>query len=181
MHERELKLSALMDGELDAPAMESALDELLADEQLRQTWGRYHLVRDAMREGLMATQQDDLSARVRQALEDEAPASAPVIQLHSRRNLSRYSKPVIGFALAASVAMFAVLGVLKVQDQGSGPELLAQNVGAIQTAAIRWDVARPAVEARLNSYLVHHSEYQSAPMHGMLPYVRVVGYSTSGQ
>ncbi len=178
MHEREQQLSALMDGELEAPAMEAALDELLADEGLRQTWGRYHLARDAMRDGLAAEEKGELSARIRQALED-AP-TAPVTELHPKRNLARYTRPVVGFALAASVALFAVLGVLKLQDRGSAPELLAQNAVAPQATAIRWDVGRPAVEARLNSYLVHHSEYQSAPMNGMLPYVRVVGYNSSG-
>ncbi len=177
MSERKLQLSALMDGELEAPAMEAALDELLADEKLRQTWGHYHLARDAMREGL-AAEQGELGARVHRALEDEPAAS--VIRLERKRGISHYTKPVIGFALAASVAMFAVLGVIKLQGPSGGPELLAQNAGAVQTAAIRWDVARPAVEDRLNSYLVHHSEYQSAPMHGMLPYVRVVGYNSSG-
>ena len=41
-----------------------------------------------------------------------------------------------------------------------------------------WADARPAVEARLNGYLLNHNEYLAEGVRGMLPYARVVGYDT---
>ena len=48
----------------------------------------------------------------------------------------------------------------------------------VRTAAVRQtDASNELVEARLGSYLVNHNGYASLnSMHGMLPYVRMVGY-----
>lgn len=44
----------------------------------------------------------------------------------------------------------------------------------------RWNRIKPAVENRLNSFLVNHQEYAPASaMTGMLPYAAFVGYDTS--
>ena len=39
-----------------------------------------------------------------------------------------------------------------------------------------WNDARPAVEARLNGYLLDHNGYLADGVRGMLPYARVVAY-----
>ena len=43
-------------------------------------------------------------------------------------------------------------------------------------ALLRWDVGEPAIETRLNSYLVHHNEFLDR---GMLPYARIVSYDAT--
>ncbi len=46
----------------------------------------------------------------------------------------------------------------------------------------RWDVAEPAVESKLNAYLVTHQEYAPATnISGILPYATFVGYDSHKQ
>ncbi|MDH5593931.1 MAG: anti-anti-sigma factor, partial [Gammaproteobacteria bacterium] len=47
----------------------------------------------------------------------------------------------------------------------------------VRVSGTRWDVKQPAVESRLNSYLVNHNEYSNG-MQGVLPYARIVGYDS---
>ena len=42
-------ISALMDGELDAHQADQALARLKQSRELRQTWGTFHLIGDALR------------------------------------------------------------------------------------------------------------------------------------
>jgi hypothetical protein len=52
--------------------------------------------------------------------------------------------------------------------------------GALRDGAaltrMTWNDAAPAVEKRLNGYLLNHNEYLSGGVRGLLPYARVVGY-----
>lgn len=98
-------LSALVDGEISRETSRFLVRRLGADEEMRGTWTRYHLVRDCLRyqEGSLAG--DDLCARVRQKLEQEGTVSLP------RKTPARWLKPVAGMAIAASVALMAVVAV----------------------------------------------------------------------
>ncbi len=98
-------LSALVDGEISRETSRFLVRRLGADEELRATWTRYHLVRDCLRyqEGSIAG--DDLCARVRLELENEEDA-AP-----SRTAPARWLKPLAGLAIAASVALMAIVAV----------------------------------------------------------------------
>jgi len=67
---------------------------------------------------------------------------------------------------------------------GALAQRAADHVGAgerpraVALGTLQWD-AQPEVEARLNGYLVSHSEYLGNGMRGMLPYARIVGYDSS--
>ena len=62
------KLSAFMDGEvLDKELMGS----IARDESMKETWQRYHLVRDAMRGDVGEVIHFDIASRVALALENE--------------------------------------------------------------------------------------------------------------
>jgi hypothetical protein len=60
----------------------------------------------------------------------------------------------------------------------TAPLAARSNKGVPRTERTRmtWNDARPAVEARLNAYLLNHNEYLAGGVRGMLPYARVVGY-----
>ncbi len=109
-------------------------------------------------------------------------------------------RPFAGMAVAASVALVSVSiwqtstipeqgksidSVASVQQQKI--EKLASQPVLGSTVAVasgldrgtRWTVTNdaPALQQKLNSYLVNHTEY-SIPMQGLIPQVRVVGYDS---
>lgn len=175
------QLSALVDGELPEQERELLQRRLAADDDLRSTWQRYHLIRDAMRENLpefVSKTPDSI------ALVDKDLASVP--QEADQSSLLKFARPVTGMAIAASVAMLAVFGVISNRDSLS-PEPVPQV--AISKPASQlpenfiivprtgWESARPAVVSHLNSYLVDHSSYSGfGAAQSILPYSRVAGY-----
>ena len=183
--ETKQELSALVDGEILHGQAPQILGKLCKDRSLQQCWAQYHLIRDALHNTLPDVNDWDLPARVQKALEPE-----PVF-LPARRKAGVGVRPLVGLGLAASVAavvivLFGMLG--SSPDSGGRDSLTAQSDGSRFTAPVaattprptwnrmRWNVEQPAVEARLNSYLVDHSEYLDNGMRGILPYARVVGY-----
>jgi len=157
-------LSSLMDGEVSQETGRFLVRRLGADGSLRQTWARYHLIRDCMRhqEGQFA--RSDLSSRVRHALSGESLAVAG-----SRANKSWF-KPVAGAAIAASVALIAILTV----SQGTQPVSRSPEADVTQTPVAKSFTSpnlsgltpvsqpvnlsgRPSLRnRRMNAYLLQH-------------------------
>lgn len=98
-------LSALVDGEISLETSRFLVRRLGADEELRATWTRYHLIRDCLRHQDGSIAGEDLCARVGLALENEPPGK-PV-----RVFPTRWLKPVAGLAIAASVALMGIVAV----------------------------------------------------------------------
>lgn len=201
-------ISALVDGELDEQERHAAVDALLSQSDARKSWGRYHLIGDALRRSLPHTIDNGFSARVMAALEDEPTVLAP-----RARPLSHLGQRLAGLAVAASVAAVAVLGVqfMYQQDEGAPIQPMAQaptglspmpqrniaqatmqsqiqstihpNIQTVTQSA--GPVARiPATvnhfNPRLNKYLVDHNQLASrAIMQGVIPYARIVAYPNS--
>ena len=175
--EREL-LSALVDGQVTPKQVRTRIDTLLQDSALQLAWSRYWLISDVLKHNLTGDVGSELLDRVKQSVHAEAALPAPQSRARPRRWSS--VRPGIGFALAASVAVVGLLGVLTL---GERPDDSQETVAAKmepaaareRSARMRWDVGQPGVEERLNRYLVTHSEYESG-VRGMLSYARVVGY-----
>lgn len=171
------QLSALVDDEFEELELELALRRLAKDAELKARWQRYHVISDALRNNLPEAIDTHFADRVIKALEPEpAPQTAPVI-----RAVSSWYKPLVGFALAASVATVAVLGLNRIQpDQSLSTSSLSaiassESITEAQTTSIDTEL-----DPRLNSYLVNHNEYASMNrVHGVLPYVRMVGYKSN--
>ncbi len=164
-------ISALADDELNDVARTRLVDRMTEDRELRETWERYHLIRDCLTDAVPLQGADSLAARIQSKLEHE-----PVVLAHSkRRRRAGFLKPIAGAAIAASVAVLAVLGVQSLSTSTDASRAVTNH----EVAGLRWDTQEPAVEQRLNSYLVNHSEYQGNGMHGMLPYARIVGYDSN--
>ncbi|HHQ4552275.1 transcriptional regulator [Aeromonas allosaccharophila] len=128
------QISALMDGDLiDA----EVLNELEMDSDLQDTWGRYHLIGDAMRGDLPVNLQLDLSDSIMAALEDEptilapkpvetAPVQQPVVApVKTDSNVvplfRRVGQQLGQYAIAASVAAAVIFGVQQYQGQDGVP------------------------------------------------------------
>lgn len=168
--QRCLQLSGFMDGDLPAPA---ELDALLHDGEARATWGRYHVIRDAMQNELPA-QYGDLSSRISLALADEPTVLAP-----RPRPVSGWQKAV-GFAVAASVFAVAIVSFQSFQPADNAGATVAEQAPAAVVAAPVSQVADAPVlvddeRARLEDMLINHTEAVSANgLNVMLPYARVV-------
>lgn len=164
------QLSVLMDGESDVREAEFTLRRLAKDAELKARWERYHLISDALRNNLPAALDIRFAERLQQALDAEAALNTLVV-----RTLPAWYKPAVGFGLAASVTLAVALVAL---GPGRQPGRLATATGGAPVTSVTVAVeAEPVLESRLNRYVVNHSEYASMnSVHGVLPYVRMVGY-----
>lgn len=174
------QVSAFVDGELPDAERELLQRRLAGDGELQATWQRYHLIRDAMREDLpefIARKTDTAFMQDEDLSLDSTPASVTILQ--------RFAKPAAGFAIAASVAMLAVVGVLynndslsppsSVQIADSQPAKLPDNFVIVPRSG--WQSAKPAVVSHLNGYLVDHSSYAGfGTSQSIIPYSRIAGY-----
>jgi sigma-E factor negative regulatory protein RseA len=176
------QVSAFVDGELSAAEQRLLLARLGRDGELKRSWQNFHLIGAALRDQLPECLDAHLAERVSTAIEREA-GSAPGGR--SYRNWQGLLKPVAGFAIAASVAVIAVLGVRHFEPgPGQGPVIATAPVTSPERGYVR--VGSGDREGRstrtadyLSRYLVSHNEYAaSSGMRGMLPYVRIVGYDS---
>lgn len=172
------KLSALLDGELSQEELRQVLREVASDSGLGKCWGRYHLIREVMREELDQLALGDLSSAIARRVEQEPTILAPR-RLAVR---SRAAQMVTGVALAASVAAVAIVGVRwMAPDEVAPPQYIAsvENADYLRTGATRWQSVSNDVEDNLNVYLVEHSEFSpSSSMNGVMSYVRFAGYDS---
>jgi len=99
---------------------EQAIDEILKDEHLSNTWQSYHLIGDVMRDEIPNTLQLDLSAQIASAIADEPTVLAPVAASNTASNkvetglkakVIQLFKPVGQLAIAASAAGLMIIGV----------------------------------------------------------------------
>ncbi len=169
------QLSALVDGEFPEKKTAALLETLESDKELQRRWERYQLIGDAIRHNLPAYVGPDLASRVSEALHDEPPLLTPRPGV---REISSALRPAAGFAIAASVATLAVFGLRSLTEGDGSPVTgLNQQASAVEASGTHWNLGQPAVESKLNRYLVNHYEYAPTNgMKGMLPYVTVVGH-----
>ncbi len=203
-------LSALVDGEYeDATGL---LKRVGTDAALSARWGEYHRTRAIMQRSYTGTLDDGFSGRVSAALDKEPTILAPqVANTVGKRRRSeretRWQRPALGFAIAATVAAVSVFGLNRLPTTSS-PSIPAvasnTNAGAqtpttqivlpgidvrrvsLDSSGTHWHVQRvdqqrdAALEERLNRYLADHMEYaNSSKVQGMLPYSRLVGYDAT--
>ncbi|HLF30699.1 MAG TPA: sigma-E factor negative regulatory protein [Xanthomonadales bacterium] len=157
-------LSSFMDGEVSQETARFLVRRLGADGDLRQAWASYHLIRDCLRHEDGHITQLDLSGRVRAALSSE-PAVTAVAQAGKG-----WFKPVLGAALAASVAVMAVLTVSKDNSPGAGlaaverteteltQPFASPNIGRMTPVSqpVNLSGSSPQAKAKMNTYLLRH-------------------------
>jgi len=182
---REL-LSALVDDEL-AQEASSVIETLLEDNEAKQTWSRYHLIGNSLR-GHLPGHIVDISSNVSQTIASEPTILAPAIKSSSRKS-SDLMKPVMGFAIAASVAAVAIFNVQQAKQfpetgqpviaqssiatsqpsLATSPQLVNQQTAQAQVYQVKH------IDPRLNRYLVNYNEYRAnTGVSGMPPHVRMV-------
>ena len=189
------QLSALVDDELTQEAS-SVIESLLEDDEAKETWARYHLIGDSLR-GHLPGQIGDISGNVSQAIASEPTILAPAKKSANRKS-SDLMKPVMGFAIAASVAAVAIFNVQQanqISETGQIPEtgqpVIAQSSIATDQPSFTTSIATPQlvnqetgqaqiyqavnIDYRMNRYLVNYNEYRANKgVSGMPHHMRMV-------
>ena len=160
------KISALMDGELDASELQEPLSALGDEGEARASWRTYHLISDALRGGALLAA--DCAPRVAQRLAQEPALVGPLPAAVRAPERARWFVPS---ALAASVAAVAFVGwVALAPQQGSGPA--STPIAQVQPPK---EPAHLPVTSATQDYLIAHQVFSPRnSLQGMAPYVRSV-------
>ena len=165
------QVSAFLDGELPNSETELLLKRLTRDAELRESFGRYALIGEAVRGPGGGLLTKGFSGRVNLAIDGEPAVAANGSSAHERS--PRWWRPLAGVAVAAGVAVVAV-GALQHRTDPRTARVMA-SVPAISTAALQ--TPREAISytvptvssgalavlppARLTNYVFAHSRYSS--------------------
>ena len=158
------RISAFMDGEVGDHEVAAQLASLKQDAALRETWGTYHLIGDALRGDAGVT--PGFMGRFSAALAQEPTVLAPKPLV---RNLSVRR---IALPLAASFGGVALVAWLAL----SGNPLMPRDdkMAANEAPAAAQVVVKPANGA-VNDYLLAHQQFSpSTTIQGGASYVRTV-------
>ncbi len=102
------QISILMDDELEQGSV-FIINALKENIEYRNTWNRYHLIGETMRGHLPDSVDLSIADRISKALDNE-----PTYNLNpgiSSGHSNNFYRPLIGFAIAASVTFVAILGI----------------------------------------------------------------------
>ncbi|TBR13796.1 MAG: hypothetical protein EPO43_09610 [Rugosibacter sp.] len=190
------RISALMDGGLEAHETTAAVTTLSRDSEQKNLWHLYHVMGDAMRHEPDLT--IDVTSRVMAALSLEPTVLSPT---RPQRSVIRWQRPVM--ALAASAAGVAVVawvalapvrmpvGSMIVSSQAlisqSVPSLAvmtpppvtrtATPVSSTPSLPSVTSVAEAEQSARLQEYLVAHQTYEGGALVGGASHIRTISAS----
>ena len=184
----EESLSALVDDELhDVPG--DLMQALQDDPGLRDTWSRYHLIGEVLRQGDVPAAVGRLEARVGRALADEPVVLAPREKRApavSREPPARRLPRLAAAAAVAGLALGVVLTATLSRSPAGSPEFAvnAGPAGADATQAVEWNAAGDPgtadpsdLKRRMNEYLVRFSQQRAGlAVPNVHPYVRIVGF-----
>lgn len=195
-------ISMLLDGETPAESRTRSVSLVLdGDPQARETFARYRLIGDLMRDESMRIV--PVADRVRRALRDE-----PTIMAPRRREGPQWLRPAAGLAVAASVAAVAVVVApqfinpqqepVRAVEISAPPSQLAasssqvamtprardvQLVAAAAPADVqdadgpRWKALNADLEDRLNRLVIEHQEFGGRTgVNGPVPHIGFVSY-----
>jgi len=205
MSEQQDKLSALMDEFSGDEQSRRMLDEVEGDVNLQYRLRRYQMIGQVMRHELPRQIDTDFSANVMAKIDavESGTGLAHAAGQEAKTGRSIWTwplmKPVAGLAVAFSVAVVSVTLWQSVNvgiDAGQGSEQLvsadqkkielfasqpvqanAVPVTSSLNGGMRWKTNNnaPALQQRLNAYLVNHTEYSNS-IQGLIPQARVAGF-----
>ncbi len=177
-------LSAVLDGEAGEFEQRRILDELAKDDSLQLSLSSYALIGETMRDEKQSViASPNFLKGIHAGIDDEPEYSHVQITEDKAVNDASWIRPVTGFAVAASVAALAFVGMQSFMSGGSGSESsLADNghANAISTLVAKANVySHPdkKTQTLYKRYLDSHIQYASTT--SMMPSIRAVSYNTS--
>lgn len=183
-------LSSLMDGEVAKDGGMFLTRRLSSDNELCETWERYHLIRDCIRQPGSKQLVTGLSLKLNEKLDAE---SAPEISVWRAQP---WLKPVSGLAIAASVALMAVFvagpqnSVVPVENsdialaQPVNAPFVTPNAALIspESQAVSFSSSGESEAQRLNAYLFRHNQMaRTAGRQGFVSFVPIVANQKSNE
>lgn len=190
-------LSALVDEELDPELVQATVSALEANADLKAAWERYHLIGAAIRSEPVRDEYRRIAYSVKARIANE-PIPIPRRRRRPGRDRGDRAGHVAGVMLAATVAFATVFGLPRLFQTGvenptlysyggevaaepalpgdlARPDPAGQSRG--QRPGQRWHLDEPALERKLDRFLVTHREQSPASgMKGFFLYATVVGY-----
>jgi len=206
MSELDEKLSLILDEYSGNEESRAVLNEAIGDVNLQYQIRRYQMIGDVMRHELPDQINLELSQQIMAEVQQIKVGDASIGNATKVGTTSSFwswasLKPLAGFAVAASVAVVSVT-IWQSVSTGTLPEKGNNEVVSIEQQKIeklasqpiqgnavtvssnlgdgmRWktDSDSPALQQKLNAYLVNHTEY-SNPIQGLIPQARVAGYDS---
>lgn len=182
-------LSSLMDGEVTRDSGMFLTRRLFADDKLCETWERYHLIRDCIRQPGSKQLVTGLSQKLNEKLDAE---SAPDVSVWRSQP---WLKPVSGLAIAASVALMAVVvtapqnGTAPVESsdmvmaQPANAPFVTPNAALIspESQAVSFSQSGDSEVQRLNAYLFRHNQMaRTAGRQGFVSFVPIMANQNAG-
>jgi sigma-E factor negative regulatory protein RseA len=161
------KISALMDGELDARQAPEQFGRFKQDGELVECWQTFHLIGDSMRGDHALS--PAFNRRMAERLDAEPTVLAPQRSIAPKR--------IVTYALsaAASVAAVALVGWVAFV---SNPIATQQEIAKAPVAAPSPQLASVPSDGKMNDYLIAHQEFSpSTSIQGVAPYIRTVSSS----
>ncbi|WP_394129712.1 sigma-E factor negative regulatory protein [Shewanella maritima] len=157
-------VSEIVDGEADKHTVE----HLVSDSEAHQEWQRYHMIGDAIRGELPEKIDLDLTANIFAAIEDEPTVMAPKAQQATQDTVVEPSSSKVvplfkqfgQYAIAATVAMFAIVGVQNYQQPGADVEspLPVLNtrplVGSVSPVSLQTGPVQQTAQEQTNEQMV---------------------------
>ncbi len=193
-------LSALLDDEAGSFEQRRVLAELIVDDKLRDKLSHYALIGESMRsEASQLTVTSNFLSGIHAQINDEPEYHQ--IQLKDKQTTeskNSWLRPVGGFAMAASIAAIAVLGVQNYQDKSHSldqsiintqttltPEKEQLSKAEMEAATVvsatavtdsnTYSLADAKTRSYLKRYVDSHMQYASST--SFFPSVRVIAYA----
>lgn len=162
------RISALMDGELDAHEAELEMARLKTDADLRSRWDEFHLVGDALRgEPLLSSAFGDGISR---RLAEEPTVLAPRRGRPGARRVATYA-----MSAAASLSAAALVAWVAVAPQQSAENVAVKQEAPVPRVEPARELASVPSEGRMSEYLLAHESFSpSTAIQGVAPYIRSV-------
>jgi sigma-E factor negative regulatory protein RseA len=181
------QISAFLDGELPSSETELLLKRLARDADLRESFGRYALIGEAMRLDERSRITRGFAARINATIDGEPAVSSAAPAVRDRA--THWWRPIAGAAVAASVAVVAVVALQQRTVAPTANNLLPRPAASSSAPAVRLasqpaESSKPYVVpatvasdaagagsggrvlaagggARLTNYIFAHSRYSS--------------------
>ena len=205
MTDQQEKISFLLDEFTGDEKSKAVLDELESDVNLQYSMRRYQMIGQVMRHELPSHINTDFSTSVMEQIDQfesaahESDQRAPAYA--NTRSIWNWSmmKPFAGMAVAASVAVVSITlwqtTIINTDAERPGEKVVSAEQQKIERLAsrpfqtnavpvstgldngMRWKISNntPALQQKLNAYLVNHTEYSNS-LQGLIPQARVAGF-----
>lgn len=151
-------LSAAVDDEADEFETRRVLDEIARDDELRDKWDRYHLVRSVINGGVTSTSALERFWKALDAEDD--PETADIVEFRrDERPMATVRKRswagrVTGLAVAATVALAVVYYVG--QDEPAPAQIAVTAPGPVL-----WEIPSEGDRLRAQAYVLQHVRHTS--------------------